>query len=235
MANMYKRFKNRIKKKLRIFLEGILRESVRNTISISNVIPQSAKIVNSNLAGNIKIGERVFIYKCEMFGNISIGSNTSVNGPNTDIYSYVNSVKIGNFCSVARNVSIQEYNHRFNNATSYFIKKHVFGEDWTKDIISKGDIEIGNDVWIGTQCIILSGVKIGNGAVIAANSVVSNEIPPYAIAAGSPAKVVRYRFTEDIIKKLMEIKWWNWPIERIKNNYDLFDGELTLKKLENIN
>jgi len=229
------RIREKIRNKLRGFLERILKDSDINSISISSTIPQSAKIVNSNLSGNIKIGERAFIYKCEMFGNISIGNNTSVNGPNTDIHSWVNSVKIGNFCSIARNVSIQEYNHLFKNATSYYIKKHIFGEDWTNDINSKGEIEIGNDVWIGTQCVILSGVKIGDGAVIAANSVVTGEIPPYAIAAGSPAKVVKYRFPEDIINKLMEIKWWDWPIERIKNNYDLFDGELTMKKLENIN
>jgi virginiamycin A acetyltransferase len=220
--------KQKVKQKSRLILESILFDSKQCDV------PASSEIVNSSLIGNVNIGQRVSISKCELNGNITIGNNTSINGPNTDIHSKINSVKIGNFCSIARNVSIQEYNHRFNNVTSYFIKHHIFGEVWTDEIDSKGDIEIGNDVWIGTQCIILSGAKIGNGAVIGANSLVINEIPPYAIAVGSPAKVISYRFPEEIIIKLQKIQWWNWSIEKIKNNYDFFDGELTLNKIENI-
>jgi acetyltransferase-like isoleucine patch superfamily enzyme len=82
----------------------------------------------------------------------------------------------------------------------------------------KGDIIIENDVWIGAKSTIMSGVKIGNGAIIAAGSVVTKDVPPYAIVAGNPAKVVKYRFSEDQINKLLEISWWNWNEEKIRDN-----------------
>jgi len=81
---------------------------------------------------------------------------------------------------------------------------------------TKGDVEIGNDVWIGTEAFILSGVKIGNGAVIGARCVVSRDVPPYAIMVGNPARIARYRFSEDQIRDLLKIAWWDWPVAKIK-------------------
>jgi virginiamycin A acetyltransferase len=98
----------------------------------------------------------------------------------------------------------------------------------------KGAIEIGNDVWIGTGSTILTGVKIGDGAVIAVNAVVTNDVPPHGIACGTPAKVLKYRFSEEIIKELLEIKWWNWEIEKIKKNKDLFYNKVSLESLKEI-
>jgi acetyltransferase-like isoleucine patch superfamily enzyme len=83
---------------------------------------------------------------------------------------------------------------------------------------TKGDVIIGNDVWIGYGVTILSGVTIGDGAVIGACSVVTKDVPPYAIAGGNPARIVRYRFDEETIKKLLEIRWWNWPDHKIREN-----------------
>ncbi len=80
----------------------------------------------------------------------------------------------------------------------------------------KGDIIIENDVWIGAKATVMSGVTIHNGAVVAAGSVVTKDVPPYAIVAGNPAKVVKYRFTEEQIKKLLQISWWNWGEARIR-------------------
>jgi virginiamycin A acetyltransferase len=97
---------------------------------------------------------------------------------------------------------------------------------------SKGPITIGNDVWIGTQCVILSGSTIGDGAVIAANSVVTADIPPYAIAAGSPARVLRYRFSDAIIERLMKLEWWAWSRVKLEQNRALFEGDLTAGKLD---
>jgi len=82
----------------------------------------------------------------------------------------------------------------------------------------KGNIIIENDVWIGAKSTIMSGVKIGNGSVIAAGSVVSKDVPPYAIVAGNPGKIVKYRFTEEQVKKLLLISWWDWEEEKIKDN-----------------
>jgi serine acetyltransferase len=82
----------------------------------------------------------------------------------------------------------------------------------------KGDIIIENDVWIGAKATIMSGVRIGNGAIVAAGSVVSKDVPPYAIVAGNPAKVVKYIFSDEQIKKLLSIAWWNWDEQKIKDN-----------------
>ena len=81
---------------------------------------------------------------------------------------------------------------------------------------SKGDVVIQNDVWIGMGALILSGVTIGNGAVVGARSVVTRSVPPYALAAGNPARVVRLRFSEDQIRQLERIAWWDWPIEKVQ-------------------
>ena len=82
----------------------------------------------------------------------------------------------------------------------------------------KGDITIENDVWIGANSTIMSGIKIGNGAIVAAGSTVTKDVPSYAIVAGNPAKVVKYRFTEEQIEKLLSIAWWDWDEQKIKDN-----------------
>ena len=83
-----------------------------------------------------------------------------------------------------------------------------------------GDTIIGNDVWIGTEAMIMSGVTIGSGAVISARAVVSKDVPPYAIVAGNPALIVKYRFTEEKIEKLLNTKWWDWKEEKVKENME---------------
>lgn len=80
---------------------------------------------------------------------------------------------------------------------------------------TKGNVTIGHDVWLGLGSFILSGVTIGNGAVVAAHSVVTKDVPPYAIVGGNPAKIIRYRFTPDIIARLEQMAWWNWPIHQV--------------------
>ena len=85
---------------------------------------------------------------------------------------------------------------------------------------NKGNITIGNDVWIGYEAVILSGVTIGDGAIIGTRAVVTKDVPPYTIVGGSPAKVLKKRFSDDIIDKLLKIKWWNWPVEKIARSLE---------------
>lgn len=86
-------------------------------------------------------------------------------------------------------------------------------------------IHIGNDVWIGARSIIMDGVSIGDGAIVAAGSVVTKDVPPYAVVGGSPAKIIKYKFSQDIIDRLEEIQWWNLPDEEITKVVDLFHVE----------
>ena len=100
------------------------------------------------------------------------------------------------------------------------------------NINSQNPINIGNDVWIGTNAIVMDGVKINDGAIIGAGAIVTKEIPPYAIAVGVPAKVIKYRFSQEIIDKLMELRWWDYPEDFIVNELPFDDIEKCIEILE---
>lgn len=127
---------------------------------------------------------------------------------------------VGKFCSIARNVSIfLGGNHRIDWITTYPFSVQPPWRSQTGKVahpVSRGNVIIGNDVWLGNGCTILSGVTIGDGAVIAANATVTRDVPPYAVAAGNPAKVVKFRFSEGDIQKLQATQWWNWDEARIR-------------------
>jgi virginiamycin A acetyltransferase len=199
-------------------------------VSVGNGSMLSSAVI---IAGNVSAGPNCRLNECYISGKVSIGKFTSLWGPNVDVVSNTDfPVEIGSFCSIARNVSMQTYNHNHKKATTYFMGQNFFGESWTNEKISKGGISIGNDVWIGAHSVILGGVKIGHGAVVAANSVVSKDIPPYAIAAGSPAKIIGHRFDEDTIEKLLRLEWWNWSEDEIRTRKPFFETELTPELLE---
>lgn len=186
--------------------------------------------------GNVKVGPNCkFINEVhiEAHSSVELGKNNSINGPGTSIVSRINPIKIGSFCSIARGVDIQEYNHHINRPSTYYIFNNVF-KIKNKDTTSKGPIIIGNDVWIGAQSLILSGVTIGDGAIVAANSVVTSDVPPYSIVAGVPAKVVKMRFEEPIVQKLLDLKWWNWDEEKMKKNKVFFESEASLESIQAI-
>lgn len=204
------------------------------SISTSGSVGEKVKLKNAKITGNVKIEENVKIIEgVNILGlsSVVVGRYSVINGPNTDIIARVNSVEIGAFTSIARGVTIQEFNHHANRLSTYFMNHNVFNGNGADDIASKGSIEIGNDVWIGAQCIILSGAKIGDGAIIGANSVVVNSIPPFAIAVGSPAKVISYRFSQNTINVLLETAWWKWPIEKIIKNKKFFSREINEDQL----
>ena len=194
-------------------------------------IHASTVLKGVNIRGNVTIGERCIIKFVEMSGTISVGNNTTINGPNIQLFAKLNPITIGNFCSIARDVAMQEYNHRIDRLSTYNVEKNIFEGKSKDDTISKGAIRIGNDVWIGTKSVILSGITIGHGAIVAAGSVVTKNVPPYAIVGGNPAKVIRYRFSSEVVDELLRIQWWNWPIEKIKANRAVFSSDLDLATL----
>lgn len=129
---------------------------------------------------------------------------------------------MGKFCSIACGAKFlfTSANHTQKSLSTYPFP--IFFDEWdldVEDITSawdrKGDIIIGNDVWIGYEAVIMSGVTIGDGAIIGARSVVTKDIPPYTIVGGVPARQIRRRFSEETIAALLELKWWNWPREKI--------------------
>lgn len=183
-------------------------------------------INKAEIFGNFQSGQNCKLYKCNLSGNISMGNYSSLWGPNLDIVTGNQKVTIGNFCSIARNVSMQTFNHNSKKITSYFIGQNLFDEKWDNERVSKGDINIENDVWIGSHCVVLGGVTIANGAVVAANSVVTKDVPAFSIVAGSPAKVIGYRFDNETIVKIQKMAWWDWSVDEIKKNKSLFEDEI---------
>lgn len=128
-------------------------------------------------------------------------------------------LKIGRFTSIGQSVVVVLGNHRTDTVTTYPFKSlrrfwHTAATT-PDDHTSKGDVVIGNDVWIGQGVTILSGVHVGDGAVLAAESVVTKDVPPYAVVAGNPARCVRHRFDEATVEKLLAIRWWDWPEQKI--------------------
>lgn len=137
---------------------------------------------------------------------------------------------IGKFCAIARGVEfiMNGANHPMNGVTTYPF--YIMGGGWEKntpkmdDLPLKGDTVVGNDVWIGQNVTVLPGVHIGDGAIIGANSVVARDIPAYSIAAGNPCVVKKKRFDDELTEYLLELKWWDWPAERIFDNLEALTG-----------
>ena len=169
--------------------------------------------------------------------NITVGDftmyNDFVNDPtlfekNNVLYHYPindDKLQIGKFCSIACGAKFlfNSANHTLSSLSTYPFP--LFFEEWgleKKDVTNawdnKGDIVIGNDVWIGYEAVILAGVTIGDGAIIGTRAVVTKDVPPYTIVGGVPAKPIKRRFPEETISALLEIQWWNWSEERIARN-----------------
>lgn len=136
---------------------------------------------------------------------------------------------IGKFCMIASDVTfiMNGANHVSDAVSAYPFA--AFGQGWEhamdgKTYPHKGDTVIGNDVWLGYKSVIMSGVNIGDGAIVAAYSVVTKDVPPYAIVGGNPARIIRKRFSEEQIEQLLALKWWDWEIEKITANVQRLTG-----------
>ena len=201
-------------------------------------------------------GDRQTVYLKNVVSNsnIVVGDYTMYNDfvrdpcdfeRNNVLYHYpVNHDKlfIGKFCSIACGAKFlfNSANHALGSLSTYPFP--IFYEEWGLDVANvssawgnKGDIVIGSDVWIGYEAIVLAGVTIGDGAVVGARAVVTKDVPPYTIVGGVPAKPIRKRFDDKTIEALLDIKWWDWPKDRIaRHASDIQGGNINGLKRESI-
>jgi len=170
---------------------------------------------------NVEIGNYVFIGESTSLKNTSIGNHSYVSSN-----SRVINADIGKFCSIASFVTIGLGKHPTNYISTHpaLYSNNKGFLTFSKDEIYKEyePIKIENDVWIGSNCLIMDGVKIHNGAIVASGAVVTKDVLPYEIVGGVPAKHIRYRFDENIVNKLQEFRWWDKEIEWFEQNYRFF-------------
>jgi len=132
-------------------------------------------------------------------------------------------VRIGKYCSIAANVTfLQNEIHPYKNISTFPFRARLMLEGAYLDGYpdTKGDTVVGNDVWIGYGATIMSGVTIGDGAIIGAGAIIKADVPPYAIAVGNPASIVKYRFDEATVARLLQVRWWDWNHEKVLANID---------------
>lgn len=190
--------------------------------------------IESVALNNSVLGKYVVIHSAAVLRNVSVDDFSYISHR-----SVVSNVNIGKFCSIGPNVQIGMHPH----PSKVFISTHpvFYSNDNLSCAVSFRDQKIfddsvpetyiGNDVWIGANVIIPGGVKIGTGGIVAAGSVVVKDVPPYAIVGGNPAGIIRYRFSEEQIKVLLDSEWWNWPAEKIRAHVDGFSNFDEFQKL----
>lgn len=189
-----------------------------------------AKITyKSEISKKAKINRFVKVFNCTIGDYSYVGSNSEL----------VN-VTVGKFCSIASKCSIGLASHTLNFISTspiFTLKNNGTGFSWVKmDItgIANNKVSIGNDVWIGNKATIIGNVKVGNGAIIGAGAIVTKDVPNYAIVVGVPAKVIKYRFPDDVIEKLNSLEWWNFPTDLLKKNIYYFQKQLSDLELDQL-
>jgi phosphonate metabolism protein (transferase hexapeptide repeat family) len=217
-----------------------LRTIFRNPMTIwLNSVFRNYLLMKKN--SNLSIGYLSHVSNCKFGRYVFIAEHDSLQGVQIDDFSYVGShssilnTRIGKFCSIANNVicglgkhpthfvSLHPIFYRDNNRVGFSFTRNTEYEEY-------GAVVIENDVWIGTNALILPNITIGNGAIVAAGAVVSKNVPPYAVVGGVPARIIKYRFDQKTINKLQKIKWWDKDFEILKNNYKCFHSIETFLK-----
>lgn len=220
-----------------------------NNIIRNTIIPNSAKVFRNVHCISSDIGERCCIGddcdiensilndKCQLGRRNKIKNSTIGRGTYTGTNTIITCSDIGKYCSISWNVSIGGMNHDYKRVSLYtdYWHNRTFGANiGGKQETFETRTKIGNDVWIGAGANILGGVKIGDGCVIGSGCVVVDDLEPYCIVVGVPAKIIKYRFETDVIELLKQVKWWDWSEDEIINNIDFLREEPTVTRLKEI-
>lgn len=195
-------FLNIPERKEKVLLSGFSRGIQNVTFEGKNAVPDRC-----NFSGAIKIGYAT-----------TLGYNNLLGG----------TITIGKYCQLGADVALHATNHPMSYITTYI--NHNLFQGSLKQLKDENEIKIGNDVWIGHGVIVVGNITIGNGAILAAGSVVTKDVPAYTIVAGVPAKAIRKRFSDSIIKEIEDLKWWDKSDEELEKNKSLFFKDFTNKE-----
>ena len=188
----------------------------RNTVVVDSEIGVGVTVGDDTTVARCRIGNNVALNRRSYFNDSIIGS-FSYAGSNTTM----NYSEIGKFCSLARNVDIGGFDHDYHKVTTMpMFRFKQLSEGGNPSVGDKELCRIGNDVWIAAGTQILHKVSVGDGAVIGGGAVVTKDVPPYAIVAGVPARIIKFRFDEQTIEELLDIRWWDWPENVVLDNIE---------------
>ncbi len=210
-------------------------------------IYRECKVIDSLLENNASIGDYSRVINSSLEEHVLLQRNNLVYNTSFGRYTYTGRnctffhCCIGKFCSISFNVVVGggEHPYRFVTDHAFLYSKdfdlmpEFVNNDETYNRFSEPCV-IGNDVWVAANAVILRGVNIGDGAVIGAGAVVTKDVPPYSIVGGVPAKIIKQRFDDKIVERLLKIKWWNLPSDVIKQNFRLFNSEPSEELLDKI-
>jgi virginiamycin A acetyltransferase len=193
-------------------------------VSGSNIdIHPSASVgKKTRLSGNITLKKDVSIaWDCNLDGDVYIGEGTNMNGKNN----MIGDISVGKYCAIAPRAKVRTDDHpTFHPGMQVQLYNKIGCNMATGEAGSP--VEIGHDVWICADAKILSGVTVGNGAIIGANAVVVDDVEPFSLVAGNPAEHKKYRFDASTRETLNELKWWNWTDDKMRNNSRFFEADL---------
>ena len=188
--------------KIKILIKRNIADLRKGTIIMTRHIP--IEVIDA-IGNCVMLNDEVQIYKSD----VRIGDYTYINGAK------VFYAKIGKYCSLGYGIILGGGEHNISSITTYPLRARVLGELTMDEFPEQRHCIIGNGVWIGNNVIVKQGVTIGNGAVIGSGAVVTRDIPPYAVAVGVPARVIRFLFSNEDIQYLEDVKWWNWQKRQI--------------------
>lgn len=203
---------------------SLVRRILRKCLGQQGIDPTATISFSAEVDRSCRIESHVNVAaRAELSNNTVVGVRTSIGRD-----SKLSAACIGNYCSISWNVTIGAPAHLMDHLTMHaFPYRSLFGlVEGNRDIPRPDEtVRVGHDVWIGCGAIILSGVHVGSGAVVGAGAVVTKDVPPYGVVAGVPARIIRYRFADDVSRRLLKTHWWDWPdcTMRTALNDGLFD------------